>query len=494
MSEADNLKLKVARTIKWNAIDRVATQLLYAVTGVVLARLLSHSDYGLVAAIMVFQAFATLFVDSGFASALIQRKKPSHLDYSTVMWFNIGVAVVIYIILFFAAPLIADIFKKDMRIIPLSRVMFLTFIINATAIVPANRLVKMMQVKMIAVSNSVGLVFSAVVGITLALTGWGAWALVWQAITLATVKSAILWLTSEWRPLLKFSVASLRSFFNFGSGVMATSFLNVAFQEIYAFFIGNRVGLVSLGCYSQADKWSKMGISSLAQVLGASFLPALSQVQDDPERFAAATSKMNRFTAYLLFPALGLLAVMAAPIFHSLFGTKWDASIGLFQILLVRGVFTVLQSLYNNYIMALGRSRLMIYTELLRDITAIIAILVTLPYISLSSPDSLVEGVKIFLWGQLAASALTWVATLLIAVRLCHRPVISFLLDLTPYLMETLLILVPVAAIALVVDNPLVTGILQGVTGIALYMGINALLGSRIQRDVIGYFAHRFKG
>lgn len=493
MSEADNLKLKVARTIKWNAIDRVATQLLYAVTGVVLARLLSHSDYGLVAAIMVFQAFATLFVDSGFASALIQRKKPSHLDYSTVMWFNIGVAVVIYIILFFSAPLIADIFKKDLRIIPLSRVMFLTFIINATAIVPANRLVKMMQVKMIAVSNSIGLVLSAVVGITLALTGWGAWALVWQAITLATVKSAILWLTSEWRPLLKFSVASLKSFFNFGSGVMATSFLNVAFQEIYAFFIGNRVGLVSLGYYSQADKWSKMGISSLAQVLGASFLPALSQVQDDPERFAAATSKMNRFTAYLLFPALGLLAVMAAPIFHTLFGTKWDASIGLFQILLVRGVFTVLQSLYNNYIMALGRSRLMIYTELLRDITAIIAILVTLPYISLSTPDSLVEGVKIFLWGQLAASALTWVATLLIAVRLCHRSAFSFLLDLTPYLMETLLILVPVGAIALIVDNPLVTCIFQGVTGIALYMGINALLGSRIQRDVTEYFTHRFK-
>lgn len=494
MSEADNLKLKVARTIKWNAIDRVATQFLYAVTGVVLARLLSHSDYGLVAAIMVFQAFATLFVDSGFASALIQRKKPSHLDYSTVMWFNVGIAVIIYIILFFAAPLIADIFKKDMRIIPLSRVMFLTFIINATAIVPANRLVKMMQVKMIAVSNSIGLVLSAVVGITLALTGWGAWALVWQAITLSTVKSAILWLTSEWRPLLKFSVASLKSFFNFGSGVMATSFLNVAFQEIYAFFIGNRVGLVSLGYYSQADKWSKMGISSLAQVLGASFLPALSQVQDDPKRFSAATSKMNRFTAYLLFPALGLLAVMAAPIFHTLFGTKWDASIALFQILLVRGIFTVLQSLYNNYIMALGRSRLMIYTELLRDITAIVAILVTLPYISLSTSDSLVEGVKIFLWGQLAASALTWVATLLIAVRLCHRSVFSFLLDLTPYLMETLLILVPVGAIALVVETPLVTCAIQAITGIVLYMGINALLGSRIQRDVIEYFTHRFKG
>lgn len=495
MSETpgDDLKLKVARTIKWNVIDRVATQVLYAVTGIVLARMLSQEDFGLVGAIIVFQAFATLFVDSGFATALIQRKAPTRLDYSTVMWFNIGIACVLYIILFFCAPLIARIFDNDTRLIPLSRVMFLSFIINATAIVQTNRLVKQMQIRMIAVSNSLGLIVSAAVGIALAVTGYGAWAIVWQTISLAAVKSVILWLTSGWRPLWRFSFSALRSFFSFGSGVIATSFLNVAFQNIYAFFIGERVGLVSLGYYTQADKWSKMGVSSLAQVLGSSFLPALAQVQDDPDRFAAATSRMNRLTAYLMFPALGLLVVMAAPIFHTLFGSKWDAAIGLFQILLVRGVFTTLQSVYNNYIMALGRSRLMIYTELLRDGVAVIAILITLPYISLSRPDSITEGVKIFLWGQLIASALTWGVTLWLTARLARSTVRGYLLDLLPYFMESLLVLIPVALIALVSTDPFVTCILQGLSGVALYMGINAMLGSRIQREVIDYFMYRFR-
>ena len=137
-----DLKLRTARTIKWNVIDRVSSQLLYAVTGIVLARVLTQEDFGLVGAILVFQAFALLFVDSGFSYALIQRKNPTHLDYSTVLWFNVGVAVLLYVILWFSAPLIAYCFQNDMRLVPLSRVMFLSFIINAASIVQTNRLMK----------------------------------------------------------------------------------------------------------------------------------------------------------------------------------------------------------------------------------------------------------------------------------------------------------------------------------------------------------------
>ncbi len=285
-TESDGLKLKVARTLKWNVIDRVSSQLLYAVTGIVLARMLSQEDFGLVGAILVFQAFASLFVDSGFSSALIQRKSPTRLDYSTVLWFNLGVAVAIYIALFFLAPWIAKVFQGDMRIVPLSRVMFLSFIINASAIVQTNLLMKRMDVRMIAVSNSIGLVIAAVVGIYLAVAGFGAWAIVWQTITLSTVKSLVLWFSSSWRPLLRFSVPVLRSYFAVGSGVMVTSLLNTVFQNIYSFLIGNRAGLIPLGYFTQADKWSKMGVMSISQVLTSTFLPLLSGVQDDRERFA----------------------------------------------------------------------------------------------------------------------------------------------------------------------------------------------------------------
>ena len=319
--EQSDMKMRVARTLKWNVVDKVASQLLYAVTGVILARLLSQADFGLIGAVLVFQAFGSLFIDSGFSYALIQRKEPTQTDYSTVLWFNLGMAALVYAILFFCAPLIADIFQGDRRLIPLTRVMLLTFIINASAIVQTNRLMKRMEVRMIAVSNSLGLFAGAIVGIGLAVGGFGVWALVWQAIAVASVKSAVLWLTGGWRPDMRFSFPALRSFFRVGSGMMGTSFLNTLFQYIYPGIIGNVAGLVPLGYYTQSDKWSKMGVSSLSAVLTSSFLPVLSKYQDNPAEFASSAAKMNRFTSYLVFPAMIFLIVVATPLFHILFGT-----------------------------------------------------------------------------------------------------------------------------------------------------------------------------
>ena len=487
----EDLKFTVARTIKWNVIDRVASQILYAVTGIVLANKLSEEDFGLVGAILVFQAFASLFIDSGFSSALIQRKSPTRLDYSTVLWFNLGVATALYIILFICAPFIADIFQGDMRLVPLSRVMFLSFIINASAIVQTNRLMKKMDVKMVAVSNSLGLIVSAAVGIYLAVAGWGPWAIVWQTITLAAVKSLILWLTSGWTPLWKFSCRVLGGFFNVGSGLMLSSFLNTAFQNIYSFFIGYKVGLAPLGYYSQADKWSKMGIMSLSQVLTASFLPLLSEVQDEPERYARICGKTHRFTSYLLFPAMGLLIVMATPIFHTLFGTKWDLSIILFQILLVRGIFMVLSLQYNNYIISLGNSKLLVITEVIRDGVALAAIFLTLPYIGLSTPENPVRGVEILLWGQLLAAIVTWGVSLWFVIRLTKRSLLAYIGDMIPYALETALFAFPCMMMLNLDLPPLAICVVQFITFVILYLGVNYLMKSKIQQDVVGYFLRR---
>lgn len=481
------LKTLTARSVKWNVIDRVSSQLLYAVTGVVLARLLDQDDFGLVGAMLVFQAFASLFVDSGFSYALIQRKKPTRLDYSTVLWFNLAVACAAYIILFFAAPLIADCFQGDQRLIPMSRVMFLSFILNASAIVQTNRLMKRMDVKMVAVSNSVGLFAGAVVGITLAVGGYGAWAIVWQTITLNGVKSLVLWLTSGWRPLLRFSYASLRSFFAVGWGMMGTSFLNTLFQNIYSFFVGNRAGLAPLGYYSQADKWSKMGITSISQVLTSSFLPALSEVQDDPERFSRVSTKMNRFTSYLLFPAMGFLVLLAEPIFHCLFGEKWDASIILFQLLLARGVFTVLSSLYNNYAVAVARTKLVMSMEALRDATAFILLAATLPFIADTRPGDPVWGIRLMLYGQLAAAALSWAIMAVKIAPLTGRRLLPFLADSLPYLLLTLGIMALAWIERAWIANPWALLLAQSATAITLYLAANRLLGSAIQREVLSH-------
>ena len=490
----NGLKAMTARSIKWNVIDRVSSQVLYAVTGIILARVLSREDFGLVGAVMVFQAFASLFVDSGFSYALIQRKNPSRLDYSTVLWFNMAVAVGVYVILFFGAPVIAWCYDGDERLVALSRVMFLSFILNASAIVQTNRLMKRMDVKMVAVSNTLGLVAGAVVGISLAFGGYGAWAIVWQTIVLNGVKSLVLWVTSGWRPLLRFSMASLRGFFKVGSGMMASSFLNVLFQNVYAFFIGNRAGLVPLAYYTQADKWSKMGITSISQVLTSSFLPALSHVQDDEERFCRVSGKMNRFTAYILMPAMGVLAVMAQPIFHCLFGEKWDASVVLFQLLLARGVFTVLTSLYNNYLVAKAQTKTVVAMEGLRDGAAMIFLLATLPWIALTKTDDPVWGIKLLLYGQLGASALTWGVMAVKTARVAGRTVWGFVADILPYLAETAVIMGIMWVESLFVANDWMLLGTQAATGLMLYLGFNGVMNSVVQGEVISMLRKNLPG
>ncbi len=484
----DNLKLQTARTLKWNVIDRVMQQVLYAVTGIVLARELSQSDFGLVGAVMIFQAFASLLVDSGFSYALIQRKQPTRLDYSSVLWFNLIVATAIYVILWFAAPLIAMCFENDSRLIPLSRVMFVSFILNASAIVQTNRFVKAMNVRPVAISNSIGLFLGAVVGIWLAVSGWGAWAIVWQTIVNAGVKSLILWSVSKWVPMLRISWASLRSFMSVGLGMMFTSFLNTLFLNIYSFFIGNRVGLTSLGYYTQSDKWSKMGISSLSQVFTSTFLPVLSGVQDNAERFANMVRKMNRFTAYLLFPAMLGLTIIATPLFHVLFGTKWDPSILLFQLLLIRGIFTVLTSLYSNYLLALGRSKLIVWMEVLRDGTALVALAITFPYMAATTATNPVYGLSILLWGQLIASIVAWIGTIICVSKQTHVSIVGYIADCLPYLFISLLMIGVVAVQQQFIANDWLSLICGVVLGAAIYLGTNLVLRSRIQADVIAYF------
>lgn len=487
------MKTKVARTLKWNTVDKVLSQALYAATGIILANVLPREDFGLVAAALVFQACAALFVDSGFSYALVQKKHPTDTDYSTVFWFNLGMALMLYAILCAGAPIIAAFFKGDERLVPISRVIFISMVLNALAIVQTNKLIKAMDVKMVAVSNTVGLVASAIVGIWLALSGAGAWAIVWQTITLAAAKTAILWATSAWRPAWRFSVAALKSIWRVGAGVMGASALNVIFQNIFSAVIGNRNGMLSLAYYSQADKWSKMGIASLSAIFNTSFLPALSHYQDSPADFASATAKMNRLAAYLLFPAMLFLAVMARPMFHALFGDKWDASVPLFQLLLVRGIFVVLSAQYSNFILARGRSRLLVIVEALRDGLSLLAIALCLPWLGLGSDQGLTTGVLIFLWWQLAATVISWGVTLWLTARLSWRTPWQFIADLLPYAALTAVACAPMAALGAAIDQPWLLLAAQAVCGAAVYIGLGAAFGSKIQADALAYLRQMLK-
>lgn len=480
---SDDLKLKTARTLKWNTLDRISSQVLYAVTGIVLANVLTKEEFGLVGAVMVFQAFASLFVDSGFSGALIQRKAPTDTDYSTVLYFNLGVSVLIYCILWLSAPLIDSLFNAGGALVPLARVMFLTFVLNATAIVQTNRLMKQMNVRMIAVSNAVGLVVSGATGIILALQGYGAWAIVWQSIVLSAVKSGLLWATSRWRPQATFSMASLRSIFAVGVGIMTSSFLNTVFQNIYSFIIGTYYNLANLGCYTQADKWSKMGVTSLSQTVTASFLPVLSGCQDDRPRFHRMMAKTNRFTAYVAMPCLVLLVLLSEAIFHTLFGTKWDEAIVLFQLLAARGIFVVLTSLYTTQITAIGAARKLVESEVVKDVLTVAAIIATIPF-----------GIEWLVGGQVIAAAVCFVYSQWLVARTTGYRVAAMLTEIAPYAAITLISAIPAAAVAYFVPqlHPVAMILAQTVAFAVPYVAINAMLHSRIQHDVLSYALGRF--
>lgn len=489
-ADEKSLKTKTAGTLKWNLIDRVSTQVLYAVTGIVLARELTQAEFGLVGAALVFQAFASLLIDSGFASALIQRKAPTRLDYSSVLWFNFAVAIALYVILWFCAPFIAD-FYGDIRIVAISRVLFVSLIINAGILVQANILMKKMDVSKIAIANAVGLTAGAVVGIALALLGYGAWAIVWQTITLSLVKTVLLWVLAKWLPLMRFSWTALRSFIPIASKMMFSSFLSTLFQNIYSLVVGNRAGMVQLGYYSQSDKWSKMSITSVSQTLTSSFMPVLSEVQDQPARFANICSRFNRFTAYVLFPLTVGQIVLAEPLFHALFGTKWDPSIFLFQLLVLRGVFTVLCSLYNNYLLALGNAKTILWMEVLRDASAILALVITIPYIAMTADGDPTWGLSVMLSGQLIASALTWVVTLVFTVRAAHASLWIYIRDLLPYLALSLVAAPFMFWLRDLMPSVWLAIFVPALSALVFYVGANYLLGSKIQKEVVSFISGR---
>lgn len=474
--EEAGLKLKTARTLKWNTIDKFSSQVLYAVTGIVLANVVSKAEFGLVGAILVFQAFASLLVDSGFSTALIQRKNPTETDYSTVFWFNMGVSAVLYVILWFCAPFIDTIFHAEGQLVPLARVMFLTFILNGTAIVQMNRLMKQMTVKMIAVSNVIGLVVSGMVGVGLALAGWGAWAIVWQSIVLAGVKSGVLWFSSSWAPRFTFSWKSLRSIFSVGAGVMASSFLNTIFTNIYSFIIGAHYNLVQLGNYSQADKWSKMGVMSLSQIFTASFLPLLSAKQDDKQEYARMIAKTNRLTGYITFFSMGLLLVTATQIFHIFFGTKWDSAILMFQILVIRGVITIVTVQYNNYIISCGASRKYVYSEIVKDVSTVIAIVITIPY-----------GITWLVAGQVFAGVVYFFYALYLVGKVTGYSRWGLIKDAIPYILLTVIALVPAVGLSYVVSNAWLLFGAQVIVSTVTYLLLNKVLKSKIQDDVLEY-------
>ena len=357
----ENLKQKTARGIAWGAVNNGATQVLNLVFGIVLARRLTESDYGLVALLTIFTALAGCIQSAGFSQALANMKPPTRRDYNAVFWFNAVAGFSMYGLLFFCAPLIAAFFHQPV-LTPVSRVVFLTIPASALGIVPNAKLWIELRNRELAISAVVPLVVSGCVGMWMAYHGYSYWSLVWQQLLFISLSCAVKWLFSGWKPQLPIDFSPLRQMLSFSSRLLLTNVLTVVSQNVQTFIFGRLLSVGAVGQFTQANKWNTMGSSLIANTMAQVAQPVLTKADDEEGRQERVFRKMLRFTAFVCFPLMLGLALVAREFIVITIGEKWLPCVPLLQMLCVGGAFLPLHTLYQNFIISCGRSDIYLRT------------------------------------------------------------------------------------------------------------------------------------
>lgn len=353
----DKLKDKTAKGIAWGALNNGSTQVLNLLFGIVLARHLSESDYGIVALLAIITALAGCLQAAGFSQALANMKPPSRRDYSAVFWFNVIAGFSMYVVLFFAAPLIAWFFELPV-LVDVSRLLFLTIPASALGIVPNAQLWIELRNRELAITSIVALIVSGCVGVYLALHGYGYWSLAWQQLTFISLSSCMKWCFTRWCPLLPIDLRPIRGMLRFSSKMLATNMLNVISQNVLTFIFGKLLPIGTVGQWNQANKWNTMGSSFITGTMQQVAQPVLTSADTEAGRQERVFRKMLRFTAFVSFPLMLGLALVAHDFIVLTIGWKWEPCVPLLQMLCIGGAFLPLHTLYQNFIISRGRSDL----------------------------------------------------------------------------------------------------------------------------------------
>ena len=351
----ENLKEKTAKGIAWGAVNNGATQVLNLVFGIFLGRLLSTADYGLVGLLTIFTAVAGCIQSAGFSQALANLRQPTHRDYNAVFWFNILAGISMYAVLFLCAPLIARFFHQPL-LTDVSRVAFLTIPISAAGIVPNAKLWIELRNRETAIAAITSLLTSGCCGVWMAWNGWNYWSLVWQQLIFISMNGLIKYGFTRWFPTLPIDFSPIRGMFRFSSKLLVTNILTVISQNVLTFIFGKLLPITSVGLFSQASKWNTMGSSFISNTMAQVAQPVLTNVGDEKERQERVFRKMLRFTAFLAFPLMLGLALVARELILMTVGPKWEGCVPLLQLLCIGGAFLPLHTLYQNFIISRGRS------------------------------------------------------------------------------------------------------------------------------------------
>lgn len=375
----DSLKSTTIRGAVWTGFERVANHVVGFIVSIILARLLVPSDYGVVGMLSVFLSLSQLFIDSGFSSALIQKKDRTDADFSTVFWCNLAISTVCYISLFIAAPCIAEFYHMPV-LSNMMRVLGIVLVINATYIVQVTRLTAILDFKTQAKISFTNCVFSGIVGIIMAALRFGPWALVAQSIFHSIFCCVAYWCLTGWRPQFLFSKESFKRLFAFGSRILAASCLHTLYVNISPIIIGKRYSAATLGIYSRADSLVALPGGIFQSTLGRVIYPVLSSIQDDEPRLRAAYNKYLRITTSVVAPSMLLLAAVSEPLVLTLIGVRWSGCIPLMMILAVGWMIDPIISVNLNMIYVKGRSDLVLKLELVKKVIAIAIVLAAVQF------------------------------------------------------------------------------------------------------------------
>ena len=368
---ADDLKERTISGMLWMAVQRFGRIGISFIGNLVLARLLAPEDFGYIGMLMVFIAIADTFVDSGFGAALIQRKEPTQVDYSTIFYWNLIVSVFFCGIFYVTAPWIADFYKLP-TLASILRIQSVVLILNAFSIIQLNQLTKRLEFKTLAKVNLIAAIGGVVIGIVLAYWDWGVWSLVAMNLSNAVILNITVWITTKWQPMWCFSWASFKSLFNYGSLILVASLIETLYIHIQVLIVGRVFSAKVLGYFTQAKKMEEAPVMALSQVVNQVTFSVYSRVQDEKQRLVNGLRKSIYAITFLSFPLMVALIIIAPGLFRLLFTDKWNDSVPLFQMLCISKMLFTINTTNVSAIKAMGRSDVSLYANILKKTLALL--------------------------------------------------------------------------------------------------------------------------
>ncbi len=374
-----DLRERSVSGFKWSAFERFSSQGVSFLVTIIIARILSPEDYGVVGMITIFIGISNVFIDAGFGTALIRKQDRTEIDFSTAFYYNISVSLLFYFLLYISTPMIARFYETEI-LIPITRVIGLNIIISAFGTMHCAKLIIAIDFKTQTKISLISLLFAGTLGIILAYKGFGVWALIFQSLGSVLITTGLMWYFIQWRPLKAFSVSSFKELFGFGSKLMLSGLLDTIYTNIYQMVIGKKYNAADLGYYTRANGLAQLPSSEVTSVIQGVTFPILSEIQDDIPRLSYNYRRLLKMSAFIIFPLMLLIATLGEPIIEILLTDKWLPAVPLMQVLCISYMLHPIHAINLNLLQVKGRSDLFLRLEIAKKLMITLILFVSFSY------------------------------------------------------------------------------------------------------------------